>query len=230
MDLFKSKSKLKPFFGFKGQSEPRREGPLRQTRSMSAQDPLHFMPMLVSPSGPPTQIPVIRYDTYLFQNTHAFTVQHAIASHFGVYLAERFDHRRPAAWERLSMEYIHPIFRQLASSLIMINMSAGTAAELLVLLLSTKYLKREQVIAMMNNVWDILINDPAQAPLFPNADHELFLKLYTGPSLDSFNVEFVWQLAKKLDHLVMSELGQPTSYLPEIKKTAGRVVWHWTRI
>ena len=174
--------------------------------------------MLVSPSGPPTQIPKTRYETYLFQNAHALTVQHAIASHFGVFLAERFDHQRSAAWDRLSLEYIYPIFRPLASSLVMVNMAASTAAELLVLLLSTKYLKREQAMHVMHNVWEILINDPAQSPLFPNADLELFTELYTDPSLDSFNVEYVWRLAKKLEHCIISDLGQPKSWLPEIRR------------
>ena len=207
------KGKMKPFFGSK--EELWKE---RLTRAQQAAvDPLQFAPMFVDPTEAPKIIPAVRVDMHLFTNSNVFMSQHAIASHFGVYLAERFDHKRPADWARLSLEYIHPIFRQVASALVTTNMSAGIAAQILVMLLNTKFLKREQCIGMMSNVWDILINDPSQSPLFPTSDVDLFMRLYMGPSLVSFNHEFVWRLAQKLDRFLISELSLPRSFLKDMR-------------
>ena len=169
------------------------------------------------------------YDFLLFKEFWTIPVRggkdvslrkHAVASHFGVYIADHLDPKREANWQELSLSnvHLHPVLRPVVQELCNVRMDAALAARFMVVILSTRYVKPTNIGLLMQEVWQVLINDESTKPLFTYADKEMFSNNFGGPSLDSFNSELVWQLALKVDRMLTSEVGHFRSLIQTMKQ------------
>ena len=76
------------------------------------------------PSTNPVFAPSYRWDVALFERKNRVVAPHAIASHFGMSIADKFDPEREVIWEHFDIMFVHPTLPSVMRHLMAIDMQA----------------------------------------------------------------------------------------------------------
>ena len=151
------------------------------------------------------------------QNPALLEIKDIISKYFGPYLSARFEPESQANWREMDRDLVHPCLRPAIDLSLLEPISAAEAAEILIECLSLRTIKETKVISAMRLMWDILINDKSQLPVYPTLDIQIFKDNFVTPTLQSKDPEYVKQKMENVAE-IFNKMGIRSNALPAMEK------------
>ena len=185
-------------------------------RTRSSMEVLGFHKPTILPTSNPVYAPSYKWDVALFEHKSRAVSSHAIASHFGMSIADKFDPEREVIWEHFDIMFVHPTLRSVMRHLMALDMQAPLAAKILAIVLSTKFVKDNACASLMHQVWQVLVYQQILEPAFSFRDFEVFKRNFC--SVAGQSDIYLWEVGLILDGILTGELRQPRSAVLELAR------------